>query len=104
MLRLRHFLHQRVELISQDLHGLLRLLSYLLRIFQLALQQLLQFLVLLLDLLIPNGFFHKRVYAAGLDGCLLRVPIVVTKRVLKYGDLFDHLIMCGNDLLDVSIA
>lgn len=104
VLRLRHFLDQSIELIPQDLHSLLRLLPHLLRIFQLTLKQLLQFLVLLLHLLVPDGFFHKRVYAAGLDGGLLRVPIIVTKRILKHGYLFDHLIMGRYDLFDISIA
>lgn len=91
-------------LIPQDLHRLLRLLPHLLGILQLALQQLLQLLVLLLHLLVPDGLLHQRVDAAGLDRGLLRVPVIVTKRVLQYGYLLDHLVVGCYDLLDVGIA
>lgn len=104
MLRLRHFLDQRIELVPQDLHSLLRFFPHLLRIFQLALQQLLQLLILFLHLLVPDGLLHQRVDAAGLNRGLLRVPIIVTKRVLQYGYLLDHLVVGCYDLLDVSIA
>jgi hypothetical protein len=82
-----------VKLLPEYAHSLLRFLSHFLGVLQLVLQQLFELLVLLLDLLVLGRLLEKGVDAAGLNGGVVLVPIVVPQLALQNQQLLPLLLV-----------
>ena len=87
-----HFLDESVELLSEDFHGFLCLLSHFLCVLQLVLQQFLQLSVLFFDFFVLYGFLHQGVYASGLD-CVLPCPLELLQGLFQDANFIAELLV-----------
>ena len=99
-----HLPDQRIELLPENLHGFLSLLPDFLCILQLILEQLLQFLVLLFDLLVLNSLLHQGVDVIHLNRVFLGDPFILCNGLLQYSNLALEPAFLLNDLQKVLVA